>query len=323
MIQLDLNGEINQYIERINLVAKDITKLDDLIAHLKTPLPIIEDYLRCLEDQVGAVNKKKKELDKKISAFLDEYKFIDTEKNVVKKWREKQDDIYQLNKCVDHTTHYIQSNIDMVLEFLCSQQFIAVKETEEEGVDGKDPPQKFALLEKGQVAVHLREVHCLVFANFYQDISLLSSKQIIIILSCFTNISVSEDFKELAPKSEDPVLQRLVEKMKNDSDHYLEKEYDFNTGSDYTFHYDLLNYIGEWAEKCNDEGSCKIFLQKLEREKDIFLGEFVKALLKITNIATELEQIAELQNNLEFLSKLKEIPAMLLKYVVTNQSLYV
>lgn len=323
MIQLDLNGEINQYIERINLVAKDITKLDDLIAHLKTPLPIIEDYLRCLEDQVGAVNKKKKELDKKISAFLDEYKFIDTEKNVVKKWREKQDDIYQLNKCVDHTTHYIQSNIDMVLEFLCSQQFIAVKETEEEGVDGKDLPQKFALLEKGQFAVHLREVHCLVFANFYQDISLLSSKQIIIILSCFTNISVSEDFKELAPKSEDPVLQRLVEKMKNDSDHYLEKEYDFNTGSDYTFHYDLLNYIGEWAEKCNDEGSCKIFLQKLEREKDIFLGEFVKALLKITNIATELEQIAELQNNLEFLSKLKEIPAMLLKYVVTNQSLYV
>jgi superfamily II RNA helicase len=318
MIQLDLNGEINQYIERINLVAKDITKLDDLIAHLKTPLPIIEDYLRCLEDQVGAVNKKKKELDKKISAFLDEYKFIDTEKNVVKKWREKQDELYQLQKCADNTTNYIQSNIDMVLDFLCSQKFIEENKERKEEIKSK-----YSLLEKGQFAVHLREVHCLVFANFYQDISLLSSKQIIIILSCFTNISVSEDFKELAPKSEDPVLQRLVEKMKNDSDHYLEKEYDFNTGSDYTFHYDLLNYIGEWAEKCNDEGSCKIFLQKLEREKDIFLGEFVKALLKITNIATELEQIAELQNNLEFLSKLKEIPAMLLKYVVTNQSLYV
>ena len=206
----------------------------------------------------------------------------------------------------------------MVLDFLCSQQFI-----EENKERKEERKSKYSLLEKGQFAVHLREVHCLVFANFIRDFSLLSSKQIIIILSCFTNVSVSEDFKELLPKTGDPVLQRLVEKMKNESDHYLEKEYDFNTGSDYTFHYDLLNYIGEWATECNDESSCKIFLQKLEREKDIFLGEFVKALLKITNIATELEQIAELQNNVEFLSKLKEIPVMLLKYVVTNQSLYV
>ena len=311
MIQLDITGEIKDYIEQINLVAKEIFKLDETISHLKTPLPIVEEYMRCLEDVAGAVNKKKKELEKKISVFLDEYRFIDTEKNVVKKWREKQNELYQLQKCADNTKNYIQSNIDMVLDFLCSQKFIEEIES------------NYSLLEKGLVAVHLREVHCLVFANFYQDISLLSSKQIIIVLSCFTNVSVSEDFKELIPKTEDIVVQRLIEKMKNESDIYLEKEYDFNTGSDYTFHYDLLNYIGEWAEQCNDEISCKLFLQKLEREKDIFLGEFVKALLKITNIATELEQIAELQNNVEFLSKLKEIPVMLLKYVVTNQSLYI
>jgi len=287
-------------------------------------------------------------LDKKISAFVDEYRFIDTEKIVVKKWREKQNELTHLQKCIDNTKNYIQSNIDMVLDFLCSQKFIEKnKEIKEENKERKEEENKerkeenkskYFLLEKGQFAVNLREVHCLVFANFYQDISLLSSKQIIIILSCFTNVSVcggrdplapdhkrnySEDFKELLPKTEDPVLQSLIEKMKDNYDHYLEKEYDFNTGSDYTFHYDLLNYIGEWADTCIDEVSCKLFLQKLEREKDIFLGEFVKALLKITNIATELEQIAELQHNVEFLSKLKEIPVMLLKYVVTNQSLYV
>ena len=329
MIQLDLNGEIKQYIEQINLVAKDLTKLDETMSSLKTPLPVIEDYLRCLEDIAGTVNKKKKELDKKISSFLDEYKFIDTEKIVVKKWREKQNDLEHLQKCADYTTNYIQSNIDMVLDFLCSQQFIAIKDEEikekedpeENIVDGKDSPQKFALLEKGRVAVNLREVHCLVFANFIPNLSVLSSNQIIIVLSCFTNVSVSEDYKELTPKIEDPTVQRLVEKMRDNYDFYFEKEVDFNTGTDYTIHYDLLNYIGEWAEKCNDESSCKLFLQKLEREKEIFLGEFVKALLKITNIATELEQSA--QTNLEFLSKLKEIPVMLLKYVVTNQSLYV
>ena len=36
-----------------------------------------------------------------------------------------------------------------------------------------------------------------------------------------------------------------------------------------------------------------------------------------------MEKIAELTGNIQFLSKLKEIPIMTLKYVVTNQSLYV
>ena len=68
---------------------------------------------------------------------------------------------------------------------------------------------------------------------------------------------------------------------------------------------------------------CKFLLQKLASEKEIYLGEFVKALLKITNISSEMEKIAELVGNIEFLSRLKEIPNMTMKYVVTNQSLYV
>jgi hypothetical protein len=43
-------------------------------------------------------------------------------------------------------------------------------------------------------------------------------------------------------------------------------------------------------------------------EKDIFLGEFVKAILKINNITAELEKV---------------VPQLTLKYVATNQSLYI
>jgi hypothetical protein len=61
----------------------------------------------------------------------------------------------------------------------------------------------------------------------------------------------------------------------------------------------------------------------MDEEKQIFLGEFVKALLKINNISGEMEKIAEMTGNVLFLIKLKEIQNMTLKYVVTNQSLYV
>jgi hypothetical protein len=69
--------------------------------------------------------------------------------------------------------------------------------------------------------------------------------------------------------------------------------------------------------------SCKFLLQNLGAEKEVFIGEFVKALLKINNISSEMEKLAELTGNMALLVKLKEIPNLTLKYVVTNQSLYV
>ena len=58
-------------------------------------------------------------------------------------------------------------------------------------------------------------------------------------------------------------------------------------------------------------------------ESNIFLGDFIKAILKINNAANELEKVAELTNNFGLLEKLKKIPLITLKYIVDNQSLYV
>jgi hypothetical protein len=58
-------------------------------------------------------------------------------------------------------------------------------------------------------------------------------------------------------------------------------------------------------------------------EKNIFLGEFIKALLKINNIAAEFENVCEITNNMKLLKKIREIPDMTMKYIATNQSLYV
>jgi superfamily II RNA helicase len=101
-----------------------------------------------------------------------------------------------------------------------------------------------------------------------------------------------------------------------------ETQLNINSGLDYSFHFDLLNYVDKWCLAENIE-DCKKILYDLENEKEIFLGEFVKAILKINNICGEFEKIAEMIGNIALLSKLKEIPNKLLKYVVTNQSLYV
>ena len=45
-------------------------------------------------------------------------------------------------------------------------------------------------------------------------------------------------------------------------------------------------------------------------------------MLKINNMAMEIEKICVIQENLELLSKIKEIPKLTLKSIVTNKSLY-
>jgi hypothetical protein len=78
----------------------------------------------------------------------------------------------------------------------------------------------------------------------------------------------------------------------------------------------------EWCY-CNDKNDCKLVLQKIKEEKQIFLGDFVKALLKIHNICIEMENIAVIFQNISLLNKLQKIPSLILKFVVTSQSLYI
>ena len=53
------------------------------------------------------------------------------------------------------------------------------------------------------------------------------------------------------------------------------------------------------------------------------MGEFIKAIIKINNIVEEMKKIAEYFQEIEFLNKLHQIPNLILKYVATNQSLYI
>lgn len=57
-------------------------------------------------------------------------------------------------------------------------------------------------------------------------------------------------------------------------------------------HYDLIEYTMKWYD-CENVEECKSLLQTMLSEKEIFLGEFVKAILKINNISSEMERIAE------------------------------
>jgi superfamily II RNA helicase len=317
MVTGDLDNQMKEIYYKITTANTELDNVKACSSNLRTPCEIIEQYIELEKNIKFAVNKKRKEMDRQIQNIRDSNKFIDQDKTTYQKIDVKKSEINSLQTQFDSLNSYIKSGVYKVLHLLKEEGFV-------DGDFSDESTLKLSL--KGKTAAQLREVHCLVFAKILEDKQLdhLSSKQLISLFSIFTNISVQDDFKDYSPKTDDIELQNIVKTVTKIYEDYSVKESSLkiNTGFDYNIHYDLLNYLEKWCD-CQDVESCKLVLQEMNEEKQIFLGEFVKALLKINNISGEMEKIAEMTGNIAFLSKLKEIPNMTLKYVVTNQSLYV
>jgi superfamily II RNA helicase len=317
MVTGDLENQMTELDRRIVALKGDIDNMKTCTANLRTPGNILKEFMDLQEQKVRSVNKKRKEIERKLQHILDNNKYVEEDSLTNQKLLLKHDEIDNLQKDYDYVTSYIKTGVGNVLTLLKEEEFIQGDIQDEASLE---------LTLKGKMACQLREVHCLVFAKLLEDkkIDDLSSKQLVALFSIFTNISVGEEVKDYCPNADDDTVQVNVNLLTILYNKYrdLEIKYNINTGIDYTIQYDLLNYVEEWSNAQSIE-ECKWVLQKLGEEKQIFLGEFVKALLKINNISAEMEKIAELTGNIAFLSKLKEIPAMTMKYVVTNQSLYV
>ena len=319
MITGDLDNQMKEIYYKMTRLQTELDNINNCVQNLRTPVEIIEDYIDLIKNVKTSVNKRRKEIERKIQSIKENYKFIDNDHISYLKITEKENQITELQHQYDSLNKYFNSGVEKVLHLLIEEGFI---ESENTILDEKS----LKLNINGKIAAQIREIHCLVFAKMYNDKCLdsLTSKQLVALFSCFTNIRVSEELKDNIPKSDDIVVNNVVKNVLQLYNDYQKKELDRNihTGFDYDTHFDLLNYVEKWCD-CENVEECKEVLQGLGCEKEIFLGEFVKALLKINNISSEFEKIAEMTGNIAFLSKLREIPNMTLKYVVTNQSLYV
>jgi DNA repair exonuclease SbcCD ATPase subunit len=317
MITSDLDNQMVQIYCEISKNNTELNNMKEYYNILRTPREIIEEYVELQNKKPYAVNKKRKEIERSLEQIKDNYNFIEQDKITLEKVRLKENKINDLQNEYDNINSYFNSGVQTVLNLLKNDGFIEGDFNDESSI---------SLTLKGKFASQLRETHCLIFSKLFEDkiIDHLTSKQLVGLFSCFTNISVQEEYKDNFPKIDDTDLKDIVQLVSNLYSEYQQKEVTnkINTGIDYTIHYDLLKYVDEWCG-CENVEECKLLLQKLGAEKEVFLGEFVKALLKINNISNEMEKIADMTGNVSFLSKLREIPNMTLKYVVTNQSLYV
>ena len=317
MVTDDIDAELSVVYKDMQKIINDIEIKEECLTYLKTPGETIEEYLKLIEDKKITVNKKRKACERQIGLITDEYTTIEKDSIKYKEIMELKIKLHSKETEYEVVKTDIERKVNNVILLLKTDGLIYTD---------NDRDNLLSLTPKGLIASHLKEIHCIIFAKLIECniITKLNTIQLVAIFSSFTNITVNEDTKTHVPKCNDSVVNTILENIKIEYELYEEKEindYQINSGCDYNIHFNLIDAVIDWCYSESPE-TCKEILQSLENEHGIFLGEFVKALLKINNIANEMAKIAELLGNIEFLDSIKKIPELTLKYVVTNQSLY-
>lgn len=103
-----------------------------------------------------------------------------------------------------------------------------------------------------------------------------------------------------------------IEKMK-DIIEKQELEQQFTSFSEMNINYEMVEYTMNWIGGKKFE----------EINYDNYIGEFIKDMLKLDNIINTMETIAQIKNDYILLNKLQMIHPLILRDIVSNESLYI
>jgi superfamily II RNA helicase len=342
LLNRDVLRDLDVYYKKEKEIDKRIYEQEDKLVALEMPQDALQEYRNMSVAVLETANSMRKKIRREMAQMEENYPSIKDDVAVLLELEEiiKERDYNNTN--ITQTKEYIADTIKLTMEVLREEGY--ANEVEANEVEANDTNEVETnevgankvganevgankLTKLGEIASNFQEIHPLMMAklltetNYFKD---LSPPEIVGILSCFTNcISVADENKIHVPETDYDETNRITkqaeELLLSFSD--IEAKYELYTGESYDFIYDIQNAVIRWCE-AEDEKDCKIIIQEL-KEKDIFLGDFVKSLLKINNIASEMEKCCETIGHMELLEKVKQIPALTLKYVVTNKSLYI
>ena len=311
----DIERELEQCRSKIKSLTDDISIKRE---HLHSS-NIDEVTLREYQNKKTLVNissnKQRKKLLKELSTIQTNDPSL--EKNLVL-LEEVQEAETKLNAQLTYeknTMNYVNINVERIINLLESSGFI----------NNNNGTRK--LNEMGMIASQFQEIHPLamsllmVESNYFKA---LNVTELAGLFACFASVAVSDDVKTHVPITTSDALNAITKRLDIAYNEFYDMELlnNVNSGSSYERCFDLQQSVIDWCN-ASDEQECRNVLVTLKNDSDIFLGEFIKALLKINNVAAEFEKAAELSQQLHLLEKLRQIPTITLKYIATNQSLYV
>jgi len=275
---------------------------------------MFEKYIMLQNDLKTGKQGVRKKAQREISLIIENNKHFKQNFEKYNKIIESEKEIKSHEEYLHAMTHHFNETFNNITSMLKNYSFIDENKN---------------ICEKGICATYIQETHSLAFTDLlikYNYFESFNSYEIAAILSCFSNIRVKEEnsIHNTDKLTYNNDLNMLLTKLKNTYEEYLTEEnrYDIHSNDSLGFIFEFVNPILKWCESDNEQ-KCKEIIKECEYNYDVFTGEFIKAILKINNLVNELKNVAEYLGNVELLHKLTQIPELTLKFIATNQSLYV
>jgi superfamily II RNA helicase len=310
MLKDEINNSLATYELELEKIQADINRHNSRLLSLdENKTDQIKEFIE-IENGLNSLNNKKRKIaHNKLNQIQETYgktfkQDLDTYKNVNLLEIEKD----KTNLYIVNVNNYIDDNVNIVLDILEDNGFIEKLE------------ESYELTVKGKIASNIHECNCLVIAEIIYEKHLddYSVNDLVSFMSCFTNVSLQDEFK-----NQNPSKNKNTMKIYNElADKYLDLEckYQINTGNNDEFHYDIMDECYNWCNADNESECLQITNNLLN--KGIFMGEFVKAILKINNVANECITACEYIGNIKLSEQLNKIPDVTLKFIILQQSLY-
>jgi superfamily II RNA helicase len=317
MVSTEIMKSVRDREVRIENLRESIKKKMDTISLSKTPQQICDSFIALEKQAKNSVNKKRKDAEKEMQKYKDEYRTLLSDVALVKELidleSEEKTDIYSL----DYTKNYIKSQTQSVCLIMTHGGFIEQNDDD------------YQMTELGKIASNIAEIHPLPLANLFikwNYFDKFSAKELVGLFSCFTDVKIPSDMKLSRPNIQNASLQFAINELVQEYEKYeaLEIETDVQTGISYenALIFDMIEFSIKWCN-CTSETDCKYFIQADLADKEISIGDFTKAMLKIVTISREWASVCEQIGQISALHKLSMIEGLVLKYVTTCQSLYV
>ena len=293
----------------------------------KTPSAICNMFIEQQTIFKTASNNARKKADKELKRLKNEFRTIENDANSIIKLNNLTSTRDKMKEDIEFTKQFIEIQTGRICSVLISKNFITCDN--DRMCNSYLPENTYKLTDLGSVASNIAEIHPIIIsdlANKWNWFNEFTPTQLVGLFSCFTDIKVSNDLRSNFPKTKDNFLKSKIEEVVNQYEYFdkLEGDVDIRSGINYydALKYDIIDLSMKWCELDN-ERDCKIFIENEIKSISISIGDFTKAMLKIVAITKEWITVCEITNNVEAQHKFSQIDSMILKYVMTSQSLYV
>jgi superfamily II RNA helicase len=299
LMNQDILNQIKHSNEKIDILNKELNNITPLLIHKD----VCDEYVCLKKDLVKSKNSIRKQISKKINDIENSYREINLQLELYNKIDSIHKDIVNEETSIEYANNFIDSQLNSIVNILKHNLYI-------------DEVDK--LTNKGLNASSIKEIHPLIFCDFYEKYNkfkYLSSSDIFCILSCLYDVKVCDEFKDFTPSMFKEELKFINERIY----YYYDEEVKYQlVNMNQELQYDIMPYIKKWMDTCDDSLASIQLIQEIKSQKGWFTGDFIKCCLKLVNMSKEIESICEP----DLLEKLKEGSNKILKFICSNESLY-